>query len=479
MPYKKLFSQALPGILQGIILCMLLLQVGAFLVGWHSALSSPLDLDYAERWHAYVASQAFLGGNHVTSAYEMPYNTLPYPPVSYLLHGWIGKLIGADLLGIRTIGRTTALTATLLSTCLIVLISRTVGVRLVCSLVAGLLFLTSQSAHMFSVSLRPDEMACATMLLGLYTIVRLQNYWLTGIIFALALATKHSFITVPLVITVSLLLKRDLRSVVKLATSGCLTGLVIATLGHWMLGSYWWQGQLLQGFHGANLKQMLFFVGEGFKQPVLVIGLACLVLVDFSGPIATVAAGFAASLFLNVAMLVKVGAAPNYFLEPVALAAILIAYVVERFLGEQPLFSKGAAWALVLALLIPSTVTTTIEATHLLKDPAGSTNTLTSLVALVSSVNEPILADTSGIYFDSHHKPFASPPDLIMAATEASKINDQPMLQFINQKGFKMVVVRKNWKEFRHFPQTWIEAIEKNYQNLGVIDGFQIFRPKT
>jgi hypothetical protein len=133
----------------------------------------------------------------------------------------------------------------------------------------------------------------------------------------------------------------------------------------------------------------------------------------------------------------------------------------------------------VLALLIPSTVTTTIEATHLLNDPAGSTNPLTSLVALVSSVDEPILADTSSIYFDSHHKPFVSPPDLIMAAAESSKIDDQPMLQFINQKGFKMVVVRKNWKEFSHFPQTWIESIEKNYQNLGVMDEFQIFRPKT
>ncbi|MDX2231461.1 MAG: hypothetical protein NW220_17630 [Leptolyngbyaceae cyanobacterium bins.349] len=41
-----------------------------------------------------------------------------------------------------------------------------------------------------------------------------------------------------------------------------------------------------------------------------------------------------------------------------------------------------------------------------------------------------------------------------------------------------MVIVRENWKEFRHFPQRWIEAIEQNYQHSGVVDGFIVLKPK-
>lgn len=477
--YREQYRLALPGVLQGFILCLLLLQAGAYLVGWHGLFISPGDLDYAERWHAYVASQAFPGGNHVTSAYEMPYNTLPYPPLSYLLHGWIGKLMGANLLGIRTIGRATSLIATFSSTGLIILISRTLGVRLFWCLIAGLLFLTSRSAHFFAVSLRPDEIACAIMLLGLFTVVRWRNYWIAGIIFAIAIAAKHSFITVPLVLIVSLLLKRDVRSVVKFVAGGCLTGLAIAVLATWMLGPYWWQGSLLQGFHGADIKQMIFFIGEGFKQPILIIALACLILADFSGSIALIAASFAVSLFLNSVMLVKVGAAANYFLEPVSLAAILVAYVAEKQLGERQFPQTSAAWVLVLALLVPPTVNVAIEATHMLKGKTGLGDVQTALIQRASRVKGPILTDSSALYFDSNHQPFVSPPDLMMAAIEGGKVNDQSILNFIAEREFELVVVRQNWKEFRHFPLTWIDAIEKTYQSSGTVDGFIVLEPKS
>lgn len=468
----------MPVILQGVVLCVLLAHSAASLVEWYGKLGNPWDLDYAERWHAYVAYQAYPGGAHVNSAYEMPHNVLPYPPISYLIHGWIGRLIGTDLLGVRTIGRTTMLIMTLLNSILIVQIGRAIGLRILWSVMAGLLFLTSQGAHFFAVSLRPDEMACALTLLGLYTVLRGRNYWLGGALFALALATKHSFVSVPLVLTVALLIKRDARSVMKLLASGCLVGLLIISLGNWMLGPYWWQGCLLQGFHGADFKQAIYFIGRGFSQPVLVVGLASVLLSGLSGSVRTIAVCFVVSLALNSAALVKVGAAENYFLEPVALASILSVYGAQRILDEQRLVSRQFVWALILGLMIPSTVEQTIATVHSLQAQGNTAPGVRTVVELVRSVDRPILTDNAGLYFDTGHEPYVCPPDLIMAAVEAGKIDGRPMQHFIERQGFNAIVVRTNWKEVRHFPQAWISAIEENYEHLGVVDGFNVMKPK-
>jgi hypothetical protein len=368
---------------------------------------------------------------------------------------------------------------TLLNSLMVVQIGRAIGVRILWSVMAGLLFLTSESAHFFAVSLRTDEMACAFMLLGLYGVLHRRNYWIGGAFFALALGTKHSFFSVPLVLIVTLLIKRDTRSVIKLLASGFLVGVLIMFLATWMLGPYWWQGSLLQGFQqDVAFKQAIYFMGKGFSQPVLVIGLAGLFLADLSGAAGIVAACFAVSLCLNSAALAKVGAAPNYFLEPVALASILSGYVAKRLLDEQQLVSKGFAWALILGLIIPATVEQAIATVHFLNVQSDTTSKVRPLVELMRRVDEPILTDQAALYFDSGHKPFVSPPDLIMTAVETGKIDGKPMQQFIERQGFNAIVVRNNWKERRFFPQTWISAIEKNYEHFGVFEGSKVMKPK-
>jgi hypothetical protein len=477
--YKDWWLKYVPVIFLGAVICLLILHTATSLVEWYCQWDNPRDLDYAEGWHAYVAAQSYPGRDHVGSSYEMPYNTLPYPPISYLFHGWIGKLVGNDLVGVRTIGRTTSLIMTLLNSIIIFLIGRAIGVRFLWSAIAALLFLTSQEAHFFAVSLRPDEMALAFMLLGLYILLRWRNYWLTGALFALALATKHSLISVPLVLTVALLSQRDFRSFMKFLASGCLIGLLIFAVGSWMLGPYWWQGSLLQGFHGADLKQAIFFIGEGFTQPVLVIGLASVVITKLRNSGGFIALCFLVSLCLNSIALVKVGAAGNYFLEPVALASILTGYLAEKVLDKQRLIGRAFAFTLVLALIIPSTVEQAIAAIHSLKARGGTDFRSQPVVELLRRTEEPILADQGWLYFQSGHQPFVSPPDLIMAAVEGGKIDGKPMQEFIKNQGFNAIVVRQNWKERRHFPHAWISAIEENYETLSGDYGYIVMKPKS
>ena len=126
-------KQYFTNIIFWLFFCLLIAHTVASLAMWYSQVVSSSDLDYAERWQAYVAYNAYPGGKHVGSSYEMPYNTIPYPPISYLLNGWIGKLVGADLLGIRIIGRTISLIMTALNSILIVAIARSLGVRILWS----------------------------------------------------------------------------------------------------------------------------------------------------------------------------------------------------------------------------------------------------------------------------------------------------------------------------------------------------------
>jgi hypothetical protein len=488
-------SYRAPWLLRGLnvgVAVLLILCVAAAVVQWLGWVTSPLDLDYAERWHAYTAYQAFPGGDHVTAPNALPYNALPYPPFSYLVHGSLGHLLGADLLGVRTIGRITALLATLVNALLVALIGRSLGVNGWLSGMAALLFLSSNSAHFFAVSLRPDELACAFMLAGLYARLIQRNQALVGGLWAIALTTKHSFLALPLVSFVTLAIKRDWKTLGAFLVGGMAVGLSILGLSQICLGSHWWQGSLLQGFHGANPKQMIFFLGEGFRQPALVLGVVSLVLLELRGRIAIVAAGFVVSLLFNSVALVKVGAAGNYFLEPVALGTILAAYTMQKMVSapEEPLPHRpiaqdrlpkraiGAIWGLVLVLMIPITVTQ-VDATLQARKTPPDLAAHTAMVQTLRQVNGPILTMDAGLYFDAQKAPFACPPDLLMAAIDAGKIDGQAMTDLIQQQYFKAIVLYSNWLERPFFPQSWISAIQQRYQSATPMNGLVILRPQS
>lgn len=480
---RKTLIQVLLIVLPAIVGLILVLQSLATLAEWLCYAIQSSDLDYAERWLAYIAQQSFPGGNHLTSAYQLPYNASPYPPLSYLIHGGLGRLFGGELLTVRTVGRFTALGMTLLSSGLIVLVSQALGSGRLWGVGAGLIFLIARPAHFFAVSLRPDEMACTIMLIGLVTVLSFRNYWLAGTIFAVALTAKHSFIAVPLAIVIQLLLKRDIRSSLKFIVGGSVAGLVIALLSTWMLGPYWWQAFTLQGLHGGDPKQAIFFIGDGFTQLALIVGLASLLVSELSGTISVVALAFIISLLLNSIALMKVGAASNYFLETVALGAILSGHLAKQIFDRQiqsleALRWKQFSWALLLALLIPGTVTQMIETIHTAKALQDAVPSF-ALVERLQAIEAPILSDSAGFYFDSQHTPYVTPPDLIMAAVEGGKMDGSPMQEFIERQEFGAVVLKTNWKERRFYPQAWISAIEQNYENAGVIDGFFLMLPKS
>ena len=277
---------------------------------------------------------------------------------------------------------------------------------------------------------------------------------------------------------IALLVWQKRRAAIELVASGFLVGLSILLLGTWMLGSYWWQGCLLQGFHGANIKQAIYFIGRGFSQPVLAIGLASLFITGLKNSVGIVAACFLVSLGFNSIALVKVGAAGNYFLEPVALASILSSYLAKKVLDNRRLVWRGFAWTLMLALIVPSTVEQIDMTAKSLRDRANTDISTKPVIELLRSIDGPILSDQAVFYFDSGHQPFASPPDLIMAAIEGGKIDGRPMQQFIERKGFNAIVVRKNWKERPHFPQAWIAAIEANYAPLKGNYQYNVMKPK-
>jgi hypothetical protein len=479
---------------------------------WHHELWGNLDRDFAERWLAYLAQQAYPGGQGQTAAAGLPFNASPYPPLSLLINGALGRLwggdTGANLLTIRSVGRALSLGSTLGSAGLVGLIAARLGATRAWAALAIALFLTATRAHMFAVSLRPDALAAMLMLMGLAVLVdRPQGRDLpgpgfnaaitdldrpslgmiqgrsmgAGLLLGLALTAKHSFVAVPLVwLAQGLQAAWTGRREGRLGLPGLVLGLGIAILGvgglaQICMGSHWLQIFQLQGLHRINIGQSIIFIGQAFSQPVLPLGVASLFGLTLSGMRRSIALAFIVSLLLNSLALLKIGAAGNYFLEPVALASILAALAIQQH-WPQDLRQQTGLLLLLLTLQLPAAVSQS-QLANQIRHQAESGQGSAQVVDRLKAIKAPILSEFAGFYYDSGHVPYAMPGDLIGAAIEGGKIDGKPLEAMINRQDFGAIVLRNDWQKQPFYPKPWIDAIQAHYVGQS-IDGWWLMTPK-
>lgn len=487
------------------LLAIQLLDLGII---WHQELWGKLDRDFAERWLAHLAQQAYPGGQGQTAAAVLPFNASPYPPLSLLLNGALGQLWGGDVIAIRTVGRALSLGATLGSAGLVGLITARLGATRIWAALAIALFLTATRAQMFAVSLRPDALAAMLMLMGLAMLVdrpqgrdlpgpgskpeltdldrpsigSLQGRSIgAGLLFGLALTAKHSFVAVPLVwvaqgLNAAWMGRREGR----IGLSGLLLGLGVAILGIGSLaqicfGPHWVQVFQLQGLHRINIGQAIVFIGQAFSQPVLPLGLASLFGLDWTGRRRSIALAFIVSLLLNGLALLKIGAAGNYFLEPVALASILAALALQQYWPQCRRQQTGLL-LLLLTLQLPAAVSQS-QLANQIRHQADTGQGSAQVVARLKAIDRPILSEFAGFYYDSGHPPYAMPGDLIGAAIEGGKIDGKPLESMIERQEFGAIVLRNEWKSQPFYPKRWMDAINAHYVGQS-IDGWWFMTPK-
>jgi hypothetical protein len=487
------------------LLAIQLLSLGII---WHHELWGKLDRDFAERWLAYLAQQAYPGGQGQTAAAAIPFNASPYPPLSLLLNGVLGRLGGGDVIAIRTAGRALSLGATLGSAGFVGLIAARLGATRIWAALAIALFLTATRAQMFAVSLRPDALAAMLMLMGLAILVDrpqgrnpagpgfkadlthldrpaigiLQGQSIgAGLLFGLALTAKHSFMAVPLV-----WIAQGLRAVWmgrregRIGLLGLLLGLGVAILGVGSLaqscfGPHWIQVFQLQGLHRINIGQAIVFIGQAFSQPVLPLGLASLFVLDWTGRRRSIALAFIVSLLLNGLALLKIGAAGNYFLEPVALASILAALALQQYWPQCRRQQTGLL-LLLLTLQLPATVSQS-QLANQIRHQGDAGQGSAQVVARLKAIDRPILSEFAGFYYDSGHPPYAMPGDLIGAAIEGGKIDGKPLESMIESQEFGAIVLRNEWKRHPFYPKRWMDAIDAHYIGQS-IEGWWFMTPK-
>ena len=481
----KLKDTTISSLVFYLLVFLLGVQFLVSLTNWLIQLNSPIDLDYVDLWQAYIAQQAYPAGEHLGSARLMPYSIVSYPPFSYLVFSAISKILSiTDLVGIRTLGRAITIGNTLLDALLIFLISRKLQVNLVWSSIAALCFLTSFYANIFAVSLRPDAMVLGFSLLILY-ILQFQkpNYWLIGVAFGLILTTKHSYIAAPVVVLFSLLWQRDFRSLLKMLGSTLAVFGIVALLSNLLIGPYWWECYTLQVLRSILFKQAIFFVGQGFQQLPLIFGLVTVFTLGFQPPLKIISSSFVLTLVLNSIALSKIGAASNYLLEPVAFGSILSAYLVHRSIQKNSdLFTKNFAVALLLALIIPSTVMYIDMTAKNWRNLRHVSASEIALIEMLKTVPGDILSNVPGKYFTTGHKPYNVPSDFTMVAIDDKRIDGTAMEKYIEEHHFGAIVTDPLWKTMRRFPLSWIAAIEKNYEvveNSLEKYAYLVMKPKT
>jgi hypothetical protein len=512
------------------LLALQLLDLGII---WRHEWSGTLDRDFAERWLAYLAQQAYPGGQGQTAVVDLPFNASPYPPLSMLLNGGLGRLwssvsggsaLGSnaldnvDLLTIRSVGRSVSLGATLGSAGLVGLIASRLGATRPWAALAIALFLTATRAQMFAVSLRPDALAAMLTLMGVAVLVDrprnpmgrlgrglgldvasgitdLDQFSLfsigrlvqgraigAGLLLGLALTAKHCFIAVPLVwLALGFQSTWRGRRESHRELTGLLLGLGVAVLGigsiaQICLGSHWPQVFQLQGLHRINGGQAIVFIGQAFSQPVLPLGVASLFGLELTGRRRPIALVFVVSLLLNGLALLKIGAAGNYFLEPVAFASILAALALQQHWPQGARHQTGLL-LLLLTLQLPTAISQSrlaIQVRHQADTGQGSA----TIVARLKAIEAPILTEFAGFYYDSGHLPYVMPGDLIGAAIEGGKIDGQPLESMIERHDFGAIVLRKDWQKQPFYPKRWMDAIQAHYVGQP-IDDWLFMTPKS
>jgi hypothetical protein len=180
-------------------------------------------------------------------------------------------------------------------------------------------------------------------------------------------------------------------------------------------------------------------------------------------------------LLLNSLALLKIGAAGNYFLEPVALASILAALALQDH-WPQDLGQQTGLLLLLLTLQLPAAVSQS-QLANQIRHQGDSGQGSAQVVDRLKAIKAPILSEFAGFYYDSGHAPYAMPGDLIGAAIEGGKLDGKPLQSMIEGQEFGAIVLRNEWKTHPFYPKPWMDAIQARYVGKS-IDGWWFMTPK-
>lgn len=469
---ERLLNTGLSAILSALLL------VFAICVGINGiiALNFSQDLEYVESWHAYCSQQACANGQHIGPVDHPPYNVMPYPPVNYLITGALGKLFGGSLEDTRYAGRLLSLISLLASSVMVMLIVKSLGADTYSAFLAGSIFLAAVNFYGYVVSQRPDLLACLLNLVGLYTLIKWRLWIAAGVIFALALSTRHSYVTVPVLAVVFLLWNLEYRHFIRFVLALVLTLCLVSLVADWQMGHYWLQGLLLQNLHGGSIAQAIGFLGTAFNNPVsfpLFLGLASsLILCFLPRVLQGLVLCLVLSFILQTVAMTKRGAFINYLIEPITLGVILFGWFFWKISSEASLMRwRSFALAVLIAILMGQVIVLGIQTRHAGKSYDDKRNNILAAAAYVKEKKGRLLTDVSELYFVSGRDPSWQPLDMVRMTGTSVGSSERQLEQLLSIQYFEVVIL----DNVMRLGERALVQLKGHYKPQGVVGGYQVY----
>jgi len=450
----------------------------------------PYGIDFGEGYLANASLGLVLGENPYHSINEPPWIVTSYPPLFLIINGLITAVVGLSLIP----GRFLASISFVGTIAVAILLLRRLGItRNVAILSAGALLVFPWPVNWSQIA-RVDTLGLLLVIGGIYLWIRDEkklDVVLSGILFALALFTKQSFLAGPAAVVFHGILSRDRRTWLFLATllvsTGILYGIAGVLTGGWIfahLFKYTANAYFLGRFTaGAGL-----YLKTTWLLQVMAIS-ALAVPGTFPGRRALIGWYY---FFAHLGLITYgyEGSDINYLIEPLLSTALLAGISLDTLTKNNklvalpvPFLPATAGYAALIFIFLlgrfinPSAFKIERVTTERLQNGI-------ELIHLAASQPGEMLSEDASFTFLAG-KTVVFQPYIMTLLSRTGKWDQEPFVETIRQKKYALIILRVDLNDpnntevrggawemagFDRWTEEMEEAIKANYKLYGALD---------
>jgi hypothetical protein len=480
-----------------------LVLLAAHLTWAYACLGNPDELFHGPAVMVHHAATVMRGESIYGDWRQPPHIATVYGPLSYLLPGWIGRTVGAEIPDLYQIGRLISLFAALGIGLTTYGLARAMAIRRPLALAAALATLSSPVFWLISCAFRAEPAAIFWSLLAVWWFRRFERTpwcWLSGLIICVAFLFKQSAILPLPAIAAYLWLsgRRQAAMFFFLGTGLTLTA-IVATLTAVTEGYYW-----LNAF-GALQGNRAFGNLVLWPLAVLPVGLAqyALSFIWMARSLAARRLGllecyFFVALLVPFAMTWRDGAAEYYFGESFAVAGVLMAAQWQAWRHQaptSPVARKLTRGAVLLPAVMAVAVLLQLEPTALgrfqetvrpqRRGEESDFARFRTTVAQIDALPPPVFCEPDGLMILSKHQPFILDTWLFSGMIDQGVFDDSGVRAALAERKFRSIILRlpvtsvRKYGSTHYVPPAWLELIARGYDlDRRLRNGCYLYLPK-
>jgi hypothetical protein len=393
-----------------------------------------------------------------------PFNLVLYSPVYYLIVGTLSRVLDLNVDATVTLARISSALATAVSALMIAEIGRLCGLSRLGRMAAVGLFVSCYIIHPWLFSARPDALALACSLAGLWVGLRHQTVrgaLVTGMLLALAFHTKQSHVAVAGALLLGTIYFRQFTRTFALAISWSICISVGLAFEHVMSNGLFAANTITPNVLTMRLEFVVKQIGQflvfGFPSLVLTImGWPSLRKASFSLTVIVLYALIAVSVgFFATA---KIGASYNQLLEAAAVLALFGGRGIERLATlaaesqDAGASTRQSAWrplAIVLGICAIASSVFPGETLfgHIVYTPDDS-----ALVRLIARMPGDILTERDSLAVVRAGKtPVFADPFGIALLSQDGRWDPSSLHGMIERREFSLIVLATPLDQFAEF----------------------------